>query len=247
MDRFESILDESISALQAGVPIEEILAETPDYAQELRPLLYAAMVLADPDPTLVPSERKEILRDQYLAQAAELTPKVPTLNDKTQAVLSIVRRRFTKKAFLNDLVTISITLSLTLIMAMLILSFASRNSIPGDFLYSVKRISENIRLSVTLNQDSLNALEDNFHRERLIEIEQLTQQNRAAVVEFEGTLDTQGENLWVVEGITVFLPEEGLTIDSNPQEGDRIKVTGFLRTVTVLVADQITKAEVNSP
>ncbi len=46
-DRFETILDESISALQAGVPIEEILAEVPDYALELRPMLYAAMLLAD--------------------------------------------------------------------------------------------------------------------------------------------------------------------------------------------------------
>ena len=39
-DRFESILDESISALQAGVPLEEILDEVPEYAAELRPLLY---------------------------------------------------------------------------------------------------------------------------------------------------------------------------------------------------------------
>ncbi len=37
MDSFESILDESISALQAGVPLEEILAEVPEYAEELRP------------------------------------------------------------------------------------------------------------------------------------------------------------------------------------------------------------------
>lgn len=247
MDRFESILDESISALQAGVPIEEILAEAPDYAQELRPLLYAAMVLADPDPTLVPAERKEILRTQYLVQAAELPPKLPTFGDKTQAVFHIVRRRFTKQALLNDLVTVGITVALTLVMVTLILSFASRNSIPGDLLYSVKRISENIRLSFTFDENRRDALEDNFHQERLAEIEQLTRQNRAAAIQFEGILDTKGENLWVIEGLTVFLPEDGLIIQGDPVEGDMVEVVGFLRTDAVLIAETITTIDSGSP
>jgi hypothetical protein len=68
-DQFEALLDESISALQAGVPIEEILAEVPDYATELRPLLYAATVLADPKPDLVPEERKAALRAHYMELA----------------------------------------------------------------------------------------------------------------------------------------------------------------------------------
>ena len=161
--------------------------------------------------------------------------------------MSIVRRRFTRKAFFNDLVTVSITIALTLIMAIFIFSFASRNSIPGDLLYSVKRISENVRLSFIFDQNSRETLENNFHRERLIEIEELMRQNRAAVVEFTGTLDTKGENLWVIEGVTIFLPEEGLTIQGNPQEGDRVEVVGFLRTDTVLVADRIVKAEINRP
>ena len=55
-DRFESILDESISALQAGVPLEDVLAEVPEYATELRPLLYAAMVLTEPKPDLAPAD-----------------------------------------------------------------------------------------------------------------------------------------------------------------------------------------------
>ena len=247
MDRFESILDESISALQAGVPIEEILAETPDYAQELRPLLYAAIVLADPDPTLVAQERKEILREQYLAQAAELPPKTVTFGDKTQAVWHIIQRRFTRQALLNDLITISITMTLTLIMSALILSFAARNSIPGDLLYNVKRISENIQMSFTFDENRREALNDDFHQERLIEIEQLTRQHRAAVIHFDGILDTKGENLWVIEGVTVFLPEDGLIIQGDPQEGDIIEVVGFLRTDTVLIADRITLLEFNSP
>ena len=78
-DRFESILDESISALQAGVPIDDIIAEVPEYATELRPLLYAATLLADPNPDLVAEERKAALRSEYLKEAADLPPVSPTL------------------------------------------------------------------------------------------------------------------------------------------------------------------------
>jgi hypothetical protein len=73
-DKFEAILDESISALQAGVPIEDIMAEVPEYAAELQPMLYAAMLLADPKPELLPETQKETLRNQYLAQVADLPP-----------------------------------------------------------------------------------------------------------------------------------------------------------------------------
>ncbi|MCB0180994.1 MAG: hypothetical protein KDI62_22390 [Anaerolineae bacterium] len=246
MDKFESILDESISALQAGVPIEEILAEAPDYAQELRPLLYAAMVLADPNPVLVPKERKEALRTQYLAQAAALPAVKPTFNDKMRAVLHIIRRRLTKGALLNDLVTVGLTVILTLIMTALIVSFAARDSIPGDLLYSVKRISETIRLSLTFDDQQRAELENTLNHERITEIEQLIKLDRAAVVHFRGVLDTKGENLWVVEGLTVFLPEDGLIVEGDPQEGDIVDVVGSLRTNNVLIADTIIK-ESNRP
>ena len=97
-DSFESILDESISALQAGVPVEEILAEVPEYAAELRPLLYAAAVLADPNPTLVPEERKSALRAEYIKQVADLPAMTPlTFTEKIKAGLRIMQRRLTRR------------------------------------------------------------------------------------------------------------------------------------------------------
>ena len=237
-DRFESILDESISAMQAGVSIEDVLAEAPDYADELRPLLFAASLLADPKPELVPEERKAALRAQYMAQAAELEPVSPSFGEKLAAVSRIMKRRLTGKAVLNDLLTISITVILTLAMVALVLSFVSRDTLPGDFLYGVKRLSENTQLIFTTNNESQTQLEDTFNQRRLDEIEQLIQQKRAAAVQFKGTLETKGENLWVTEGHTVFLPQD-VVIEGNPEEGDTIEITGFLRTNNVLVADTI--------
>jgi hypothetical protein len=238
-DSFESILDESISALQAGVSIEEILAEVPDYATELRPMLYAAAILADPNPALAPEERKSALRDEYIKQLAKL-PAIPspTFSEKAQAVFRIVRRRLTGTAILNDLITVTITIALTLSVVVLILNYLAIDTIPGDFLYGVKRFSENMQLSFAFNQNRRADLEEKFNQHRLAEFEQLVEQNRAAVIQFRGLLETKGENLWIVENHPIFLPND-LTIKEDIQEGDTVEVTGLLRTNNVLVADTI--------
>ena len=238
MDQFEALLDESISALQAGVPIEEILAEVPDYATELRPLLYAATVLADPKPDLVPEERKAALRAQYLEQALELPPAPPTFRDKFQAVSRIFKRRVTREAVISDLITITITVVLTLIMAALLLTYTAQSSIPGDFLYGIKGLSENVQLALTFDAQGKEELESEFNQRRVTEIEQLLQQKRAAVVHFRGNLELKGENLWVIEGYPIVLAEDTAILGA-PQENDLVEVIGLLRTNGTLVADTI--------
>ncbi len=238
-DSFESILDESISALQAGIPVEEILAEAPEYAAQLRPLLFAATVLADPNPHLVPEERKSALRAVYLQQAAELpAEQPPTFSEKAQAVFRIIRRRSTPKAVLSDLATVIVTVVLTLLMALLLLSYVAQTALPGDFLYSLKRSSEAVQLGLTFGEAQRTSLIETFNQRRLAEIEQLIRQYRAAVVDFRGVLETKGENLWIIAGQTVFLPPD-VVLQGQPQEGDEVEVMGFLRTNEVLVADTI--------
>ena len=237
-DRFESILDESISALQAGVSIDEILAETPEYAADLRPMLYAASLLADPNPQLVPEERKAALKAEYMAQVAELGPVHPSVGGRFHAAWRIIKRRLTPKTVLTDLATITITVVLTLVMATLVLSFAARDTVPGDWLYGVKHISEQMELMLTFDAAEKQALYEELNQSRLSEIEQLIELQRAAVVRFDGTLETKGDNLWVIEGLPVFLPNDAL-VEGNPAEGDLVSVVGFLRTNSVLIADSI--------
>ena len=237
-DRFESILDESISALQAGVPIEEILAEAPDLASELRPLLYAAMVLADPDPELIPEERKASLRAEYLAQATELATLSPGIGQRIQALARVIKKRLTPKDVLNDVFTVIITVLLTLAMVLIVLNFAAKDTIPGDFLYGVKRVSEAIQLGLTFDTAQKLTLEEELNTRRLAELDQLMEQGRAAVVNFRGVLETKGDNLWVIEGRPVFVPQDAI-LEGNPQEGDDVEVHGFLRRNNALIADEI--------
>jgi hypothetical protein len=241
-DRFEAILDESISALQAGVSLEEILAEVPEYAAELRPMLYAAMLLADPNPALVPEERKLALKQEYLAQVATLPPKHPTLSERMTAAIHIAKKRLTRKAVLSDLLTISITVVLTLMMAVAILTYTAQGSLPGDLLYGVKQATEQTRLLFTFDKNQHAQLREQFNQQRLDEINQLILLNRAAVVRFFGTLETKGENLWVIEGFPIFLPEDA-DIDKNVQEGDTVEVIGILKSNNVLVADTVRAVE----
>lgn len=241
-DRFESILDESISALQAGVPIEDILAEVPDYAAELRPLLYAATVLADPNPELVPDETKAALRAEYLEQAAELPPIPPTYGEKVRAVASIIRRRTSREAVLSDLITVAVTIILTLAMVAAILNFTAIDSIPGDLLYRIKRASENIQLILTFSEEGQQALIEEFNKRRIWELDKLIEENRVAVVEFRGILEARGETFWIIEGYNISLPED-VDLEGNPQEGNRVEVIGLLRKNSLIVADSIKNIE----
>lgn len=242
-DSFESILDESISALQAGIPIEDILAEVPDYAPQLRPLLYAAAVLADPNPSLVAEDKKAHLRAEYMKQVATLpAAPPPPFGRKLRAILAIVKRRTTRKAVLSDLTAVAITIVLTLVMAGLVLNYLALDTIPNDFLYSVKRMSESVQLAFTFNEGRQAELEEQFNERRLAELNQLIQQKRAAAIEFKGTVETKGTNLWIVEGHLVLLPGEADVV-GDPQEGDRVKVSGMLRSNNALVADRIERVE----
>jgi hypothetical protein len=238
-DRFESILDESISAWQAGVPLEEILAEVPDYADELRPLLYAATVLTDPNPVPAPAEKKAALRAEYIKQVAELPAITPApFRGKVRAIIKVIKRRTTREAVLKDIITVTITIILTLFVVALTLNYLAVNTIPSDFLYGVKRISENIQLSLTFDPERKAELEEEFNQHRLEEIEKLIEQNRAAVIQFKGILETKGENLWIVEDHTIFLPND-ISIEDEIVEGDVVEVMGLLRSNNVLVADTI--------
>lgn len=238
-DRFESILDESISAWQAGVPLEEILAEVPDYADELRPLLYAATVLTDPNPVPAPAEKKAALRAEYIKQVAELPAITPApFRGKVRAIIKVIKRRTTREAVLKDIITVTITIILTLFVVALTLNYLAVNTIPSDFLYGVKRISENIQLSLTFDPERKAELEKEFNQHRLEEIEKLIEQNRAAVIQFKGILETKGENLWIVEDHTIFLPND-ISIEDEIVEGDVVEVMGLLRSNNVLVADTI--------
>ncbi|MDM8521541.1 DUF5667 domain-containing protein [Anaerolineales bacterium HSG6] len=243
VNQFETILDECISAIQAGIPIDEVLETVPEYATELRPMLYAATILTEPNPVLIPTEQKANLRAKYMVEVATLPePNAPPLTERIQAAYHITRRRLTREAILSDLLTIIITAMLTIIMALLLINYAAANTIPGDLLYRFKRTSETVQVNLSWSDTRVLALQETFDQRRLYEVEELLRQNRSGQVEFTGMVESQGERLWLIEGYPVILPTE-MIIDSAIQAGSRVHVMGFLRINRDLVADEITLVE----
>jgi hypothetical protein len=178
-----------------------------------------------------------------MRQVAELSPITRSpWPEKVRAIFKVIKKRTTREAVVSDLITITITIILTLVLVVLALNYLAADTIPGDFLYGVKRLSENVHLAVTTNPERQAELEEVFNQRRLAEIETLIQQNRPAVVQFRGALKTKGENLWIVEDHTIFLPDD-VTVDPKIREGDVIEIVGLLRTNNVLVADTITRVE----
>ena len=84
--------------------------------------------------------------------------------------------------------------------------------------YQKQTEPEFFQLSLTFDPERKAELEEEFNQHRLEEIEKLIEQNRAAVIQFKGILETKGENLWIVEDHTIFLPND-ISIEDEIVEG----------------------------
>jgi hypothetical protein len=204
----EAKLIESLSALEAGESIEDILSRYPEHAARLRPLLETAAAL--PALRMEPSlEAKSRSREAFLALAAAL-----------QGSARPRRARF----FSRPLMTFA-SLALALIIVAGGALAASASALPGDPLYGVKRAVENARLSLASSLSGRGALAAQFEQERISEIAALLDAGREAEVEFTGIIESIQPDAWLVAGLVV-RTNEGTRIDGSPQVGLRAQVQG---------------------
>lgn len=98
-------------------------------------------------------------------------------------------------------ITVLVLFTVALLLVSILLILANR-SLPGDRLYSLKRLSERVRLSFTRSPGERLKLELLNDQNRLNEVETLIESSRVGDVEYsaqlEGT-DTSGE--WIVGGL----------------------------------------------
>lgn len=162
------VLDESLAAILSGEStLEVVLARYPEYSQELRAELEVATFLVSRRGDVssragfVPASRKRLVgRIKAEAQASSRSGK--------RASLGIVwPRRF----------VLQFASAMTIFMLLFLSSFgtvaASQSSVPGDDLYSIKRLSEDIQYTLTLNAASRAQLSLYYSGRRLSEVEVL--------------------------------------------------------------------------
>ncbi len=207
-----------------GKDIESVLEEYPAYADELRPLLEAAVYSQEIAPTEVPDDVLRRGRTRLLHQAAQLRDAAPA------------RRR--ASLFTPRFASVALGLLLVFFVSGTGLISASASSLPGDSLYPVKIGWEQAHFWFA-DEDKTASLEAEYEEARREEVHELLTGGRLAAVRFEGIVSHLSGSKWQVAGVSVTLSantqvEDGIGIGSD------VIVVGQTQEDGVVLADKIT-------
>ncbi|MBT62788.1 MAG: hypothetical protein CML13_06210 [Puniceicoccaceae bacterium] len=149
----ETILDHCIEEMQAGRSMDALLEEHPDMADKLRPLLEVVDGLQTlPDPPLV-------IGDLMSALTRTVNAQDPPQRERPRS----------KVAWFSHPILMRVAAGFALVFALgLGSTVASANTVPGDFLYPVKRLVEKVRLVFSVNNNEAE-LRITFSEERFAE------------------------------------------------------------------------------
>jgi len=223
MNKYEALETMLEKILEQGVDIEVALAEFPELAEELRPLLESAV---DVNVLAVPSASADVVRrgrTRLLQHAAQIRDAVPA----PRASLFNFR-----------LATAALTLMLVFFVGGTSLVRASNSALPGDGLYAVKRGWENTRF-LFADDDETIRLEAEYEDERREEVQKLLDYSRVARVQFEGLVTLLDRGKWEVAGEPVIVSEQ-TDLDGNIRIGSDVIVSGRTESEGIVFADKIT-------
>lgn len=206
-----SLLENCLARLNAGEDLELILAQHPQQAAQLRPLLMAALKARQSgSPLRIPASAQIDSRTRFLAEAqrrqSQPKPFFPRLN------------------FAGVLMTALILLFAGIFGT----SLASAETVPGEVLYPVKRVVEKAQLALTTSQSVRLELEEEFDRRRVAEAEELEQKGRFESVRVAGHLEESDDETWSVGGVKLKLTSEQAIL-ARTLTGSYIEVNGQIR------------------
>ncbi|MFH1525552.1 MAG: DUF5667 domain-containing protein, partial [Bacteroidota bacterium] len=161
-----------------GKSIEECLAEYPQYASQLKPLLQLvkqieALPQPAPSPEAISSTLINIGKEIAQLTITAETPVVRGKKRKTISFFNIFQKPKLMWAFNAALILIVVLFSVATI---------SANSVPGDILYPVKLATEKVKFLLTFDSEKKAELRLTFSDKRL--------QEMIAVFQQSGKLDT---------------------------------------------------------
>lgn len=190
----ELLLDNCISQMRKGKIIDECLADYPQYADQLKPLLQLAEQIEDlplPNPSsealssALINIGKEMERNAATVEisAAIVPSQQEVLRQKGFSAPLIKRKSFSFfNVFQKPKLAWALGTALILFFISLGATTLSANSVPGDILYPLKLVTEKIKFLLTFDSYGKAELRLNFSDERLNELVEVLQQSN--------TLDT---------------------------------------------------------
>jgi hypothetical protein len=190
-ERVYDALEVCLSALQTGVPLRQCQVIYPDLSENLTPAVEAAQAVLSLSISAVPAEAQRQSRLKLWEQAAQL--------ERQQA------KKFWLGRSLNPIQLIIVMAVLLASISMNGLAVASAQSLPGDFLYPVKRVAEQVTMQLAPAPQIRSRAEMAYIQRRIDEVRQLIRAGRVGPVSFEGTLLQQSADAWIVDGVAVQL------------------------------------------
>ncbi len=197
-----NIFDECVDRLAAGQTIEDCLRQYPQHATQLRPMLEVGLLTR----RVVPPTAEVIAAQDRVRQRVETV--VQTMPPQRQPV-----RLFTQR-----IATLAASLVLVFLIAVGGGATLAQDSLPGDFLYGMKLLTENVRLAVAPDVFGLTA---EFNQRRVDETRQLITFKRQAELEFEGSVSVIDANTWEIAGLPMSVPAG---LGAQVQTGDKVRV-----------------------
>jgi hypothetical protein len=225
----DTALDQYLAWLRAGKDVEDCLERYPEYAEELRPLLMLAIDVGRVTIPAVPAMARAAGQRRMLAAYAKREERRaqthPIVRHAARLSWALVPGRPGSLRLASPAVVAVLFVLLVGIGGVTIAS--SAGSLPGDALYPVKLASQRLQLALTLNPVAHGLLADQYDAQRRLDVQAVLKGGKRATIEFQGTLQSMEESLWIVSGLPVAL-RETTSIVGIPYLGAAVRVGGKL-------------------
>lgn len=211
-----NVLNDCIDRLSSGQTIQDCLRLYPNYAQELAVLLEAGR-LAQRARYRTAEVALAQQRQRYKVEQAVANFQPQPVAAPRGGLLTLVR------------------LAAVLLVVLGAVGIVAQNSLPGDTLYGVKRLTENVRLTVSGNSSEL---QQQWDTRRVSEVQQLLSLRREQAVTFRGQVESAQAAVWQVAGVELQITA-ATTVLSAVTTGEMVEVEGHTTADGKLVATTI--------
>lgn len=184
--------DQCVTQLANGATINDCVQLFPQHQDELRAMLEA---------TRVPQKAQVSLDEVRFSQARVRLQFEKALFD------SIPRRRPFPLQRVASIIFMMLFIGSLLTTGIVVVA---QDSLPGDALYGIKRWSEQVRLSVTSDKDTLQAT---FNQRRIDETIRVIEQRREVDVRFVGVIDRVSERAIFIADLEIELADSLQTVE----------------------------------
>jgi hypothetical protein len=210
----EEILEQAIEQLSAGESLDAILTSSGSDAEWLEPMLVVAAGVRGLRES-VPVPPAEASLAAFLAQAERIAPApaVPPAPrpwwERLAEGLRLPAGGFPRLA-ITAAATLLAVVALTVSSAFFLGtdSAAAQNVLPGQPLYPIKRLGEEMILRAPQSSESRGARTSKFETRRRDEVETLQDHHVEARVEFRGEVEDLSSDQVVASGITLIITDD---------------------------------------